>query len=56
MTNEIQDITLIASNYKNHTISDLTACLLKASTQKEKDFFFDLLDNARHKAALKVIK
>lgn len=56
MNSEIQDINLIASNYKNHSITDLTNCLRKASTQKEKDFFFDLLDNSRHKAALKVIK
>ncbi|MGL4742384.1 MAG: recombinase family protein [Sarcina sp.] len=48
-------LTLNEANYKNSSITELTEELKKAHTQKEKDFFFDLLDRARHKAALKVV-
>lgn len=41
--------------YKNHSITELTTCLRKASTQEEQHFFFDLLDRARHNAAIKIV-
>lgn len=44
------------NDYLNLTITELTNALKKAKTQKEKDFFFDLIDKARHEAVKKVIK
>lgn len=43
-------------DYSKLTILELTALLKKAKTQKEKDFFFDLIDVARHEAVKRVIK
>lgn len=42
--------------YENYSITELTNCLRKATSKKEQDFFFSLLDEARHAAAKKILE
>lgn len=43
-------------DYSNLSITELMTLLKKATSDSEKRFFFDLIDEARHIAAKKVIK
>jgi hypothetical protein len=43
-------------DYLNFSITELMSLLKKASSEDEKKFFFDLVDEIRHVAAKKIIK
>lgn len=55
MYKEISNISFLESDYENHTITDLTNCLRKASTKDEQKFFVKLLNDKRAIVAKKVI-
>ena len=54
--NAEEHLTLNESYYKNHSITELTEHLRKASTKEEQTFFVKLLNTKRAIAAKKVIK
>ena len=43
-------------DYSNFSITELMSLLKKASSDEEREFFFDLIDEVRHLAAKKVVK